>query len=135
MHIYISRLIVIGSDNGLSPDQHQAIIWTIGRILLIRPLGTNSSEISIKIQTFLLKKMHLKIRESVKWQPSCLGFNVLKNVEEDFKKKQFYTWNDDDHVLCRLIFYLTDVFYKHAIIHHTLDCLYKTYWALQDCSI
>ena len=27
MHIYVSKLN-IGSDNGLSPGQHQAIIWT-----------------------------------------------------------------------------------------------------------
>ena len=33
----------IGSDNGLSPDQCQAIIWTNAGILLIGPLGTNFS--------------------------------------------------------------------------------------------
>ena len=33
-----------GPDNGLLPSQHQAIIWTNGGILLIGPLGTNSSE-------------------------------------------------------------------------------------------
>ena len=40
------------------------------------PLGTNFSEILIKIQTYSLKKMHLKM-SSEKWQPFCLGLNVL----------------------------------------------------------
>ena len=28
MHIYVSKLTIMGSDNGLSPDRRQAIIWT-----------------------------------------------------------------------------------------------------------
>ena len=46
MHIYVSKLTTIGSDNGLSPGQHQAIIWTNAGILLIDPLGKNFNEIS-----------------------------------------------------------------------------------------
>ena len=48
-HICIGKLIIIGSDNGLLPGWHQAIIWTNAGILLIGPLGTNLSEISIEI--------------------------------------------------------------------------------------
>ena len=44
-HICVGNLTIIGSDNGLSPDRSQAIIWTNARILLIGPLGTNFSEI------------------------------------------------------------------------------------------
>ena len=44
--IYVSvNYAIIGSDNGLSPGRRQAIIWTNTGILLIRPLGTNFSEI------------------------------------------------------------------------------------------
>ena len=57
-HICVSKLAIIGSDNGLSPGGRQATIWTNARILLIGPLGTNFDEILIGIQTFLLKKMH-----------------------------------------------------------------------------
>ena len=67
---------IIGSDNGLSPGRGRAIIWTNAGILLIRSLGTNLSEISIGIQTFSFKKMHLKM-SSAKWCPFCLGLNVL----------------------------------------------------------
>ena len=75
-HICISKLIIIGSDSGLSPDRRQAIIWTNAWILSIGPLGTNLNEILIEIHTFPFKKMHLKI-SSAKWRPFCLGPNVL----------------------------------------------------------
>ena len=75
-HIWVSKLTVIGSDNGLSPGWRQAIIWTNAGILLIRTLGTNFSEILSEIHTFSFKKMHLKM-SSGKWRPFCLGLYVL----------------------------------------------------------
>ena len=77
MNICVGDLTIIGSENGVSPGRHQAIIWTNARILLIGPLGTDFSEISIGIQTFSLKKMHLKM-SSAKWRLFCLGLNELK---------------------------------------------------------
>ena len=67
-HIYVSKLTIIGSDNGLSPDRRQAIIWTNAGLLLIGPLGTNFSEILIEILTFSFKKMRLKV-SSAKRRP------------------------------------------------------------------
>ena len=55
------NLVSIGSDNGLSPIRHQAIIWTNAGIFLIEPLGTKFSEIPIEIHTFSFNKMHLKM--------------------------------------------------------------------------
>ena len=78
-HICVSKLTIIGSDNGLSPGRRQAIIWTSAGILLIGSLGTNFSEILIGIQTFSFKKMLLKI-VSAKWRPFCLGLNMLTHV-------------------------------------------------------
>ena len=75
-YICVSKLIIIGSDNGLSPRRRQAIIWTNAGILLIGPLGTNFNEILCRIQTFSLKEMHLK-PSSAKWRPFCLCLNVL----------------------------------------------------------
>ena len=40
-HIYVSKLTIIGSDNGFSPGRRQAIIWSNAGILLIRTIGTN----------------------------------------------------------------------------------------------
>ena len=74
-HICVSKLTIIGSDNGLSPGRRQAIIWTNAGILLIRPLGTNFSEMLIEILAFSFKKMRLKV-SSAKWRPFCLDLNV-----------------------------------------------------------
>ena len=76
-HICVSNITIIGSDNGLSPGQCQAITWTNVGILLIGPLETNFSEMLIEIHTFSFKKIHLKMA-SAKWRPFCLGLNVLK---------------------------------------------------------
>ena len=75
-HICVGKLTIIGSDNGLSPGRRQAILWTNAGLLLIGPLGTNFSEILIKILTFSFKKMRLKV-SSAKRRPFCLGLNVL----------------------------------------------------------
>ena len=77
MHIFVGKLTIIGSDNGLSPGRRQAIIRTNAGILLIGTLGTNFSEILSEIHTFSIKKMHLKM-SSGKCRPFCLGFNVLR---------------------------------------------------------
>ena len=44
-HKCVSKLTIIGSNNGLSPGWHQAIIWTKAVILLNWPLGTNFNDI------------------------------------------------------------------------------------------
>ena len=75
-NIYVIKLTVIGSDNGLSPDRCQAIIWTNAGILLIKHLGTNFSEILAEILACSSKKMRWKV-SSEKWRPFCLGLNVL----------------------------------------------------------
>ena len=76
---YLCQWGSIGSDNGLSPDRHQAIIWTNTGILLLRPLETNFSESILKIQKFSFMKMHLKML-SAKWLPFCPGGDELNPV-------------------------------------------------------
>ena len=66
-HICVDKLTIIGSDNGLSPDRRQAIIWTNAGLLSIRSLRTYFNENLI---------MHVKM-SSAKWRPSCPGLNVL----------------------------------------------------------
>ena len=75
----VSKLTIIVSDNGLSPDRRQAIIWTNDEILLTGPLGTNFYEIVIGILTFSVKKMPLKMA-SVKWRPFCFDLNVSTEI-------------------------------------------------------
>ena len=75
-HICVSKLAIIGSDNGLSHSQRQTIIWIDTGMMLIWTWGTKFSEVLSEIQTFSLVKMHLKM-SSGKWQQFCLGLNVL----------------------------------------------------------
>ena len=76
MHICVSKVTIIASDNGLSPGRRQAIIWNNAGMLSVGLLGTDFSEIFIQILTFSFKKMRLKV-SSGKWRPFCLGLNVL----------------------------------------------------------
>ena len=75
-HICVNDLTIIGLVNGLWPGRRQVIIRTNAGILLIRPLGTNWSEILIEILIFSFKKMRLTV-SSAKRRPFCLVLNVL----------------------------------------------------------
>ena len=77
-HICVDNLTIIGSDNGLSLGRRQAIIWTNAWILSIGPLGTNFSEMLIKIYTISFRKMYSKM-SSGKRRLFCLGLNVIKS--------------------------------------------------------
>ena len=79
-HICVSKLAIIGSDNGLSPGRRPAIIWTNTGILLIRTLGRNFSEILGKIHSFSSKKMHFKM-SSAKGRLFSLGINELTEYQ------------------------------------------------------
>ena len=78
VHICTAKLTISGSDNGLSPERHQAIIWTNAAIImLIESLRTKFSEILIKIQTFPLRKITFQnvVCEmlSISSQPQCVN--------------------------------------------------------------
>ena len=64
-HICVSKIVIIGLDN---------VTWLAPSVIV--SLETNFSEIFVEIYTFLFKEMHLKM-SSGKWQPFCLGLNVL----------------------------------------------------------
>ena len=75
-HICVSKLIIIGWDNGSSPGRRQAIIWSNDGILLIWFFGTKFSDILIEIHIFSFEKMHLNM-SSAKCRPFRLGLNVI----------------------------------------------------------
>ena len=81
-HICVSKLTIIGSDNGLSPGRRQAIIWTDAGILLIRTIGTNFSEILGEINSFSFSKNAF---ENVVWKmaailsrPQCVNLTAIE---------------------------------------------------------
>ena len=86
LYICTSKLIIIDSDNGLSPGQCQAIIWTNKGILFNGPLETHLSEILSKIPTFFFKKINWKIL-SVKWRPFSLSLNVSNHIQPESMTK------------------------------------------------
>ena len=70
--VYASvKCAIIGSDNGLSPSRRQAIIQTNARILLIRPLGINLSELLIEINIF---SFQANVFENGVWEMASISF-------------------------------------------------------------
>ena len=90
-HMCVVKLTTIGSDNGLSPCQRQAIIWTNARILFIRTLGTNLSEILGEIHSFSFSKMRLKML-SAKCRLFGLRLNELSRH-----------WSSAEDLICRVV--------------------------------
>ena len=136
-YICVSNLTVIGSDNGLSPGLHQAIIWTNNVILWIRSLGTNFSEILIEFLTFWFKKMRLNV-SSVKWRPFCLGLNVLRAQLIEYMP-EFPVWCNylsmtktpayDNAIICRctLVYSVVLIWQSkdQLLIHNQDTCLWS----------
>ena len=77
--MYVRKLTIIGSDNGLSPGRRQSIIWSNAGIMLIGPLGTNISGILIEMYIFSFKKIHFKM-SSENWWPFCPCPSVFYNL-------------------------------------------------------
>ena len=75
--IFVNKLTIIGSDNGLPPGHYLNQCWNI--VTWTSALGSNVREILIEIYTFSLKKMHLKT-SSGKCLPFCLGLNVFTSL-------------------------------------------------------
>ena len=79
LHINVSvNWVSIGSGNGLSPVWHQTITWANAGLLSIGPLGTNFSEIRIKIQIFIdenaIENVVRKMSAILSW-PQCVNID------------------------------------------------------------
>ena len=75
-HIYVSLTwVIIGSGNGFSPVQHQAITLTTDEILQNGPLRTNFTE----IWTTKIFSQENAFKKSAKW---CPDINVSINRAE-----------------------------------------------------
>ena len=67
MHICVSKLTGIGSDNGLLPGRCQAAVWTYVGILLIGPLGTNHNP-----YIFIKENAFENVVAAILSQPQCV---------------------------------------------------------------
>ena len=71
-HICVSKLTIIGADNGLSSGRRQVIFWTNVGMLSIEPLGTNFIEILIEIQENAFEYVVWKMAAILSW-PQCVN--------------------------------------------------------------
>ena len=79
-HICVSKLTIVGSDNGLSPGRCQTTIRTNDGIILIRILGTNFSEIlSIFIQENAFENVICEMA-SILSRPQCLNSSSFPSL-------------------------------------------------------
>ena len=112
-HICVSKQTIIVSDHGSSPDRCQDINRTNPRILLIGPSGKNFSVILIEIHQFSCRKMHLKML-CEKWQPFCLGLNMLIPYHEYRPKETSRSWIMSPYSI-DACFAHTHIFYDAAL--------------------
>ena len=98
-HIFVIKLTITSSDNGLSLDRGQAIIWFNAGILSIRTLGTNFTEFLSKIHTFSFKKMHLRMT-SAKRRSFSLCLNVLKCLKL-WQQELYFRIHKRFYFICR----------------------------------
>ena len=102
--ICVSKITIIGSDNGLSPCRRQAIICTNAEILLIRPLATNFSEISIKFIYFHLLENVVWQMAAMLSQPQCVNscsmYQTAMSLIDVVQTPIFTnTWTTSEYVL------------------------------------
>ena len=69
MHICGSNQTTIGSDNGLSPDWCQGIVWTNAGILFIGTLGTKLSWNPNQISYIFIQEQAF---ENVVWEMASI---------------------------------------------------------------
>ena len=115
-HICVGKVTIIGSDNGLSYGQRQAIIWINAGRLLIESFGINFSEIVIEIYTLSFKKIHLKMLSAICRQ-FCLGPNVRQTVKTATARKAHY----DDVIMTTLASQITSLAIVYSIVYSDAD--------------
>ena len=112
-HICISKLNIIGSDNGLSPGWRQAIIWTNTGILLTGPLGTKLEwNLNRNVYIFINKyfwKCHLKMAV-ILWWPQCVKWWIVPCREK---------------ICHRILMYCSRACFTHNFPIHCLTVLKK----------
>ena len=97
-HVCVSKLTIIGSDNGLLPGWRQAIIWTNAGILLSGPLRTYFSEIWIEILIFLWKKVtfeNVVYKMFISSRPQCVNslIHLIVFIHSQHKcNKEWWSW-------------------------------------------
>ena len=95
-HICVSKIIIIGSDDGLSPGRRQAIIWTNAGILLIGSLRTKFNAVQSKFIYYLresygsllrIRRYSLRTGEYGRW-----GWNNMVDIFLTNSRRKIIFW-------------------------------------------
>ena len=80
----------------LTNGRRQAITWTYVGILFMGPIGTNFSEMLIKIHTFSFKKIHLKMssgkKAAILSRPPCVNYTCY-SCYCDISPRRIQLWH------------------------------------------
>ena len=117
VHMCISKLTIIGSDNGLSPGQDQSIIGTNAGILLIRPMRINFSDILIEIYTFSFNKIHLKMAAAILSLSQCFKHNQTRCTLQSIHCTVWGHWCFDAIILYQLKYKIHQVLPNNTIFN------------------
>ena len=125
----VNNLTFIGSGNGLSPGRYQAIVWTNARILLIKPLRTNFSKISIEILYIFIQEntFEYTVRKmgAVLSRSECVNYEVMISCIDCpimwTTTKGFIFYRTESICISDLNFFIT--FWIHVLlIHVVISC-------------
>ena len=75
-HICVTKITIIGSDNGLAPIRRQAIIWTNAGIMLFWTLR-NKLQWNFNQNPYIFNQENAFENAVWKMEAICLGLNVL----------------------------------------------------------
>ena len=82
-HMYVGKLTIIGSDNGLLPMRRHAIIWTNAGLL---PIGTLGEQTSAKLTHFIQENVYENVvceRASILTGFQCFEYNIMRCLVVD----------------------------------------------------
>ena len=108
-YMRVSKLAIIGSDNGLSPGQRHDIIWTNAGILIIRTSGTNINEILNEIHAFFQENAVENVvceMAVILTQPRCANWWPRCKVAAEqpiHKEGSIKTWNTTHGPISRYV--------------------------------
>ena len=118
---------IIGADNGLSPVWCQTFSWTLAGLYLTESVGTNFSEIWVRVHQFSYKTVHLKMTSEEWWlfssyiKPQCISVTVsgpsIQKPRRSRCARHFNTCNSRIAAICVALFsfasrtlYMKDLF-------------------------
>ena len=124
-------IVLVSSDNGLSSNKHQAIIWSNSDTSLFWPRGWNWMKFFIENKTFSFENNVFKML-SAKQRPFCIGRNVSSVMLAKLSStKQFSDCWRTGHSLNELLTESLTHVLTDWLTNWLIDCLID--WLAHSC--